>query len=1237
MKTYPHLTRRLVLALILTGAMPASAINLTWTNTAGGDWAVAANWSPNQVPTVSDVAVFDGAATYTVTLTGARSVGGIVMANPNATLRLLGRNTSAHATLTLTNGFANAGTIELTSQDSNWNATLNVTSGTVTNLAGGVLRVLEGTAGTRTLGLELDNRGTLNIERSTSLTKGSGKHRFGGTVNLAAGTTLTIGGGGAIDTTHAGANWTGTGTLDLPVGRPFILEADFTLPTVAISWQNVTIQGPGTFIKPVDRPLTLHATTINAPFQWAGELVVWGSCSITTPFNVPPGSTLRLLGRNTSAGATLTVPNGFENAGIIELTSENSNWNATLTVTSGTLTNLTGGVLRILEGTAGARTLNLELDNRGTLQIERNTSLTKGAGKHRFAGTVSLTADATLTIGGGGLIDTTHAGANWTGTGTLDLPVGRPFILESDFTLPTITVTWQNVTVQGPGTFIKPVDRPLTLHATTINAPFQWAGELVIWGSCSITTPFDVPAGNTLRLLGRNTSAHATLTVPNGFENAGIIELTSEDSNWGTTLTVASGTLTNLVGGVIRILEGTAGFRTLSLELDNRGTLQIERNTSLTKGAGKHRFAGTVSLAADTTLTIGGGGLIETTHAGANWTGTGTLDLPIGRPFILESDFTIATITVNWQNVTVEGSETLRVPADKEVRFHSTTVNAPLELLGHMEAWNFVTINSPFGIPAGATVRIVGRTGSANAVLTVANGFENHGAMELTSEDSNWGATLTVTSGTFTNAASGVIMVRVGTAGVRNFNLELDNRGTVNIERDTSLNKSGAQHRNSGLIEVAAMEFTLQQTGTTPTFSNSGELRVLAGAIFRPTGGNWTNALTGVLSGAGTFDLSAGTLANLGTVSPGTSPGILGVTANYPQMSGATLALEIGGFTPGSEHDRLAVSATANLNGTLRASLINGFAPKKDDAFTVLTYASRTGSFATLESTEPDRVAWRIEYGPTSAQLIVDNSAPTFAPIANQTVNEEVLFTLNADATDQDLPAQTLTYFLDAAPSGMTINPGSGQINWTPTEAQGPGVYNVTVRVTDNGSPVLSHTNSFTVTVNEVNLAPVLAVVPNATIHAGTTYRHTLSATDADLPANTLTYSLVSGPPGAAVGAGSGEITWLAPLSAVGATTNFTVRVTDNGVPPLTADRSFQVTVAGPLAITTTEREAGGFRVDWNSIPGRTYRLLATPALPAAGWNPVGPDLEATGTIATQLDSAAPNTTNRFYRVQLVE
>src|SRR2546427_2451992 len=106
------------------------------------------------------------------------------------------------------------------------------------------------------------------------------------------------------------------------------------------------------------------------------------------------------------------------------------------------------------------------------------------------------------------------------------------------------------------------------------------------------------------------------------------------------------------------------------------------------------------------------------------------------------------------------------------------------------------------------------------------------------------------------------------------------------------------------------------------------------------------------------------------------------------------------------------------------------------------------------------------------------------------------------------LPANSLTFALVSSPAGMTINPATGAISWTPTEGQGPSTNIVSVSVTDNGVPALSVTNTFQVIVNEVNLAPVLTVPADQTMAEQTTLNVSARATDADLPANTLTFAI---------------------------------------------------------------------------------------------------------------------------------
>ena len=95
-------------------------------------------------------------------------------------------------------------------------------------------------------------------------------------------------------------------------------------------------------------------------------------------------------------------------------------------------------------------------------------------------------------------------------------------------------------------------------------------------------------------------------------------------------------------------------------------------------------------------------------------------------------------------------------------------------------------------------------------------------------------------------------------------------------------------------------------------------------------------------------------------------------------------------------------------------------------------------------------------------------------PLAIRSVNEGQLLTFTASATDSDIPANSLTFSLLNAPTGASIDPATGVFSWTPAEGQGPGSYNLTVRVTDNGTPNLYDEEAITITVNEAQCGPGL-------------------------------------------------------------------------------------------------------------------------------------------------------------------
>src|SRR5262249_24568932 len=100
------------------------------------------------------------------------------------------------------------------------------------------------------------------------------------------------------------------------------------------------------------------------------------------------------------------------------------------------------------------------------------------------------------------------------------------------------------------------------------------------------------------------------------------------------------------------------------------------------------------------------------------------------------------------------------------------------------------------------------------------------------------------------------------------------------------------------------------------------------------------------------------------------------------------------------------------------------------------------------------------------------NQPPVLETIADQTTPEGQPVSFTAIATDPTA-GHTLTFSLGAgAPEGATIDPATGLFSFPPTD--GPAVYSITVRVTDDGSPSRSATLTFDLTVT--NVAPTAAI-----------------------------------------------------------------------------------------------------------------------------------------------------------------
>ncbi|MCP3974566.1 MAG: hypothetical protein GY720_08750, partial [bacterium] len=161
-------------------------------------------------------------------------------------------------------------------------------------------------------------------------------------------------------------------------------------------------------------------------------------------------------------------------------------------------------------------------------------------------------------------------------------------------------------------------------------------------------------------------------------------------------------------------------------------------------------------------------------------------------------------------------------------------------------------------------------------------------------------------------------------------------------------------------------------------------------------------------------------------------------------------------------------------HGTLAQEAFNAFryTPTTDyfgpDAF----------NFSVTDRGDPDNAGLGNELTSLPAQVDINvlevNLTPQIDAITTQVVDEGDALSLTVTASDPDL--DTLSFSLDAGPTGASIDPNTGLFSWTAFD--GPADFGVTVRVTDDGLPNLSATTSFQIQVQ--NVAPTLSSL-NAT------------------------------------------------------------------------------------------------------------------------------------------------------------
>jgi len=197
------------------------------------------------------------------------------------------------------------------------------------------------------------------------------------------------------------------------------------------------------------------------------------------------------------------------------------------------------------------------------------------------------------------------------------------------------------------------------------------------------------------------------------------------------------------------------------------------------------------------------------------------------------------------------------------------------------------------------------------------------------------------------------------------------------------------------------------------------------------------------------------------------------------------------------------------------------------------------------------------------------NGAPNLDPIGDQTVLEGQLLQFTVTATDPD--GDNLTYAASNLPEGATFDPTTATFSWTPGYHQAGSYTDVEFSVTDDGNPIELDVELISITVGNINRAPVVTAGGPRDILQYEDLEFNVMAVDPD--GDSIVQLYAGGLP---VGASFDSTTRLFAWRPDGTQQGVYVvsfYATDNGTPALTGETGVVITVGeveSPTDLTDT-------------------------------------------------------------------
>jgi len=973
---------------------------LTWTNTVPGNWNVAANWTPNLAPSTNENVVMvypvtvalnsdvqllgftlgalnsgpelTGTGRLTISGTGTWSAG--TMSGTGATIIAPGAAftiTDPVAAVSLNNRTLENGGMVLWSSG----GIIGINNGVITNDVGAVFEVLRPGSFNYGGGLpRFDNAGTFLTQSNTATVFESTAFNNYGTINLASGSLLSLGGGGVQ-----------VGTVTVPTGAT-INYAGGTFTSSA----SLSITGAGT--------LQVGGGTANL----AGTIQVTGTNAFT-------GGTANLTGNYTCVSNTLlNIVGGtanFDGSGTVapQVLNLNGTLGGANTVTVGSALNWTGGTM----------------DGNGETIIQPGATLTVAA----FTGYGGVSQVA-RTLENSGMV--VWGGGNWSmNSCVITNGVGAIFQIQGSA---AFNYGGGSPRFDNAGTFLPAPAGTSSFYGIAFNnygAINLGGGSLLSLGGGGVQVgTVTVPAGATLNYSSGTFNASGsssitgagTLQVSGGTANlGGTVNVTGTNSFTGGTAnltgnyTCVNNTLLNIVGGSANFDgSGTVAPKIVNLNGTLGGANIVTVGSAMNWTGGTMDGSGETIIQPGATLTIpaftGYGGVYLTTRTlansgmvvwgGGNWNmNSCAITNDVGATFQIQG---LAAFNYGGGSPRFDNAGTFSPPPAGTNYFYGIAFNnygainlaggSLLSLGGGGVQVGTVTV------PAGATLSYAGGTFNAGAsssitgagTLLVSGGTADlAGTVNVTGTNSFTGGTANL-MGNYTCVSNTLLNIAGGTANfdgtgtvapqVLDLNGTLGGAETVTI--GSKMNWSGGTMNGSGqtIVKPGATLTVASFTGyggvlqDTRTLENSGAVvwgggnwsmnsciitndvgasfQIQGSAAFNYGGGSprFDNAGTFLPTPTGNTAFNGIPFNNYGAVN--LSGGIFELNGAYSCNSNSALNYFIEGKTPGANYGQLQASGSINLNGSLSVTLTNHFIPGTNDSFNLLSAVTRNGAFA---------------------------------------------------------------------------------------------------------------------------------------------------------------------------------------------------------------------------------------------------------------------------------------------------